>query len=417
MKRYKTEYPGVRYKEHETRKHGKTRMDRYYSIYYRLNDKVIEEGLGWESQGMTAQKAALELGRLKEAQRLGKGPQTLKERRDTEKERRQEQEKRKEEETQKAVTLDTLFNGPLEGVVHYIADAEKNKGPQSVRREKTLYELWLKPVIGNLPLRDITVNHVEAIKAHMMDEGLAPATVRYGLAVLRQVFNWARNHDLFIGDSPTRKVKKPMADNRRMRFLTPEEVVKLLETVKKHSILVHNICLVSATTGARLSEVCGLCWSDVDLKGHMLTLRNTKNGDTRHAKMTKQVLEMFVSLPRGRADAPVFPGRRGKDGKVTRITRVSRTFDRVVEALKLNDGITDPTQKVVFHSLRHSFASWARKSGADLFTLQRLLGHRTASMVFRYAHVCDETVDSVMSGIEQSVTKAMQSKDSAEKEV
>ncbi len=57
VKWHKTSYPGVRYREHSTRKNG-VRKDRYFSIYYRLNGKNKEEGLGWSSQGWSVAKSA-----------------------------------------------------------------------------------------------------------------------------------------------------------------------------------------------------------------------------------------------------------------------------------------------------------------------------------------------------------------------
>ena len=62
----KTKYPGVRYYEHATRKHG-IRKDRYYAIRYQKEGKRKEEGLGWASKGWTAEEANVELSELKKA--------------------------------------------------------------------------------------------------------------------------------------------------------------------------------------------------------------------------------------------------------------------------------------------------------------------------------------------------------------
>jgi hypothetical protein len=72
----KTAFPGVRYREHPTRRYG-IRLDRYFSIRYKLNGRDKEEGLGWSSAGIAAQKAVEKLAKLKEAQRTGEGCVTL----------------------------------------------------------------------------------------------------------------------------------------------------------------------------------------------------------------------------------------------------------------------------------------------------------------------------------------------------
>ena len=82
MKWKTTEYDGVRYREHATRKYGAI-PDRYFSIRHYVDGKRIEEAMGWTSKGMTAQNAWLELARLQEAHRKGNGePVTLREKRD-----------------------------------------------------------------------------------------------------------------------------------------------------------------------------------------------------------------------------------------------------------------------------------------------------------------------------------------------
>ena len=68
--------PGIRYREHSIRKHGRQK-DRYFTIRYMLNQKRKEEGIGWASEGWTEQKANEILCILKENIRLGRQPQTL----------------------------------------------------------------------------------------------------------------------------------------------------------------------------------------------------------------------------------------------------------------------------------------------------------------------------------------------------
>jgi len=77
----KTNFRGVRYHEHETRKHG-VQHDKYFTIRYKLAGKDKEEGLGWASDGWTASKAYDRLKELKENRKIGHGPQTLKEKRE-----------------------------------------------------------------------------------------------------------------------------------------------------------------------------------------------------------------------------------------------------------------------------------------------------------------------------------------------
>ena len=70
-----------------------------------------------------------------------------------------------------------------------------------------------------------------------------------------------------------------------------------------------------------------------------------------------------------------------------RIMTTPTVFKRVVKEFGPNAGIEDRRQRVCFHSLRHTHASWLVQAGTDLFTVQKQLGHTTATMTQRYSHL------------------------------
>jgi integrase len=99
--------------------------------------------------------------------------------------------------------------------------------------------------------------------------------------------------------------------------------------------------------------------------------------------MTKTIKEMLkVRIQEIKGDY-IFP-ERGTGGKVKII---SQTFDRAVAKLGFNNGVEDPRHRVVFHSLRHTFASWLAIQGTPLLTIKELMGHKTLAMTERYAHL------------------------------
>jgi integrase len=61
-----------------------------------------------------------------------------------------------------------------------------------------------------------------------------------------------------------------------------------------------------------------------------------------------------------------------------------------VNELQLNDNVVDDRQKVVFHTLRHTFASWLVQAGTPIYTVANLMGHSTIAMTQRYAHLAPE---------------------------
>ena len=148
----------------------------------------------------------------------GKGPQTLAEKRDLENEKKEMAKAEQERMEKENLTFSNYFTE------RYFPEAKINKHWRSYSREDSLFRIWIEPVVGKMPLKDIRPFHLERIKKNMFDAEKAPRSIQYALAVVRQIFNHAIRNDFFMGDNPARKVKKPKVDNRRIRFLTHEEV-------------------------------------------------------------------------------------------------------------------------------------------------------------------------------------------------
>jgi integrase len=373
-----TKHPGLRYREHPERRHG-VKSDRYYAIRYQSGGKRIEEGLGWASEGWGEQKAVLVLAKLKEAAKTGEGATRLAEKRAQADEQRQA----------KAVADAVLA---IENVTFadawgkYFPIAQANKRPHTAYAEEALFRLWVGPVLAQKLLKDIAPIHLERIKKTMTEAGRSAQTVRHALAMIRQVYNYAKRNSLYQGENPVLLVKKPTADAKRIRFLTPDEADHLLKALAERSPDVHDMALLALNAGLRAGEVFSMTWTDADFDHDLISLRDTKSGKTRQVPLTSEARAMLEARKAAKNGAAlVFPSSTG--GK---IVQISETFNRVVTALGLNDDIEDPRQKVVFHTLRHSFASWLIQRGVPLVTVARLLGHATTAMTERYSHLAPD---------------------------
>jgi len=393
VKWHGTKFKGVRYREHESRKHG-VKFDRYFAIRYQADGKRIEEALGWASQGWTEEKAALKLAELKTAARTGEGPARLAEKREIENARRAAEQAEAERQEKEAVTFEAFFRET------YLPHAEADKKERSVTREKGLFKVWISPILGKFPMKDIAPFHLEKLKRDMATGGQSPRSVEYALSIVRQVFNTAKRLGAFEGENPTAKVKFPKPDNGRMRFLTHAEADALLKALAEKSADVHDMTLLSLHCGLRFGEIASLTWQDVDLERGVLTIRDAKAG-SRYAFLTEQAAEMLKNRPQGKPSEYVFQGRKGK------YDRISLSFFQTVEELKFNEGIDDPRLHVCFHTCRHSHASWLIEEGTDLYTVQKLLGHKTNVMTQRYAHLSENK----LKGAAQALGRALRRRD------
>jgi integrase len=131
-----------------------------------------------------------------------------------------------------------------------------------------------------------------------------------------------------------------------------------------------------------------LTWADIDLEGGRIFVKDTKNKHNRHAFITAELKEMLTRRAQGRSETDnVFPSVKSKFGN----SALGYRFDQAVNKLGLNEGVGDRRRKVVFHTLRHTFASWLVQMGTPLYTVSRLLGHNSLKMTERYAHLAPET--------------------------
>jgi len=380
----------VRYRVHKTRKHG-INYDRYFAIRYQKDGKRKEEGLGWLSEGWTLDDAVLKLTGLKKGHTEG-GATRLSEQREQVKKQKAHDEAKKEQLKKDALTFGNFFTDK------YFPHAKANKKKGTYLREEQLFRLWISPVIGKKALKEISPLDLERIKRKMHKAERAPRSIHYTLAVIRQVFNFARIVNLFNDVNPATLVKKPTDDNKRTRFLTKDEADKLLKGLKERSNQLHDMSLLSLHCGLRAGEIFNLTWNDLDLDQGIITLRDTKSGKTRYAYMTNDVKNMFSGLEK--KNQLVFPNRDGN-----KIIEASNAFGRCVNELGLNEGIEDNRDKVVFHTLRHTYASWLVQQGVGLYVVKERLGHSTITMTERYAHLAPENAQQTVKTIEKIFKK------------
>jgi integrase len=164
------------------------------------------------------------------------------------------------------------------------------------------------------------------------------------------------------------------------RFLNVEQLEKLAEACKPYEPMVWLL----GTCGLRISECCALNVADVNVKAGRLRVRFSKNGYSRDVPIAASVLRMIDLERDGRE--PLFVNSRG--GRVDPDNWRSRVFRDACEQARL-DGMR-------IHDLRHTAASLAISSGADVKAVQRMLGHASAKMTLDlYGHLWDRSLDDV----------------------
>lgn len=377
--KWETISKGIRVKTHPTRKHG-IKFDRYFSLRFQFNGVSVNSGLGWGSEGWTLEKAIARMQELKEEAQSGEGLKTHRAKQveadELHRERERQEQERQEQAEKDAMTLGEYFRN-----IYYPA-IKTEKKLTTHRAEEQHFRLWIDPAMGNKYIKDVSTFDIERMKKSIMDAGRAPRMCEYILTTLGQIYRHAERTGYYEGPLPTSTVKKPRYDNKRVRFLSLYEAHHLLDILRGMSQQVHDMALMSLHCGLRAGEIFSLTWGHVDLEHNLINLMDTKSGRTRTLSMTDDVKAVFTTMGPGRNGELVFPSNNGK-----KIGVMSQTFPRAVKQAGLNDGVTDRRQKVTFHTLRHSFASWLVMDGISLYQVKELLGHASLTMTERYSHL------------------------------
>lgn len=372
---------GIRYKEHPTRKHGK-RPDRYWCIQYKLHGRNINEAVGWWSDGASQSQCEALLAELRANQKSGQGPQTLKEMREHNKERRAAEAVAKAAAAHKNRTLAGFWE------TEYLPKISLSHSSKGISSQRGLLRLWLAPVAGK-PLKDITTADLEKLVLRpMIEAGKSPSHIRHAFIVVSVVWNLAAEMGVVSGENPVAGIKKPKKDDHRDRFLSKDEAVRLLAALKEVSIEAHDVAVLSLLSGLRVGERLALTWTDVNFEDGLIFVKDTKNKRNRHAYITAEIKEILMRRREAHPKS-VIVFLKGRPDTVYAIIR--KIFAETVQTLGLNDGVTDRRQRVVIHTLRHTFASWLVQMGTPLYTVSKLMGHRSLKVTERYAHLAPDS--------------------------
>jgi integrase len=260
--------------------------------------------------------------------------------------------------------------------------------PHDYERQRAILGWW-KEEIGELTLAALTLKPAVLAQARdnlMTREGLSPATVNRYLAALSKAFTNAVKEWHWVRDNPLRNISKPEEPRGRVRYLSDDERVALLEACRKsqHRPL-YLMVLFALTTGMRRGELIGLRWQDVDLERRIAVLHDTKNGDRRSVPIVPEVAALLREHGKVRqlGNDQVFV-REG----ASEVWLFDRAWYAALRAAKVKD--------FRFHDLRHSCASYLAMSGATTAEIAAVLGHRTLQMVKRYAHLSDQHTGQVI---------------------
>jgi integrase len=276
-------------------------------------------------------------------------------------------------------------------VERYLVEVMPQTRP-STSYTQTRHLYWWRAQLGPHALAAITPVTIAECR-NQLAQNHAPATVVRYLSTLSHAYTIAVEEWQWITGNPVRKVRKPKEPRGRVRFLSDDERQRLLATCERsRNPYLYTLVILALATGARYGELMHLHWFDVDLGRGTLTFRDTKNGETCTVPLTGYAhvhLQQHAKVRRLDTTL-VFPDTTGKRPHYMR-----DAWKHAVQKA------TIPNFR--FHDLRHTFASYMAMNGASLLEIAEVLGHKTLSMVKRYAHLTEGHTSCVVERMNRAV--------------
>lgn len=271
----------------------------------------------------------------------------------------------------------TLADFALERYLPYV---------QGYKRAWKSDETWLRvhilPRFGKRHLDEVRQAEVIAFQHAKRAEGYKPATVNRFIILLRYAYNLARKwHIPGAEKNPAAGIPLFEENNKRERFLTAEEVQRLVACVRdSDNPQLQHIVPLLLLLGCRKRELLDAQWSHFDQERRSWRIPLSKNGKARHVPLSADVLAILAQVPRWEGCPYVVPNPKTKKPYVS----IFHSWDTARKQAGLPE--------VRMHDLRHSTASFLVNSGRSLYEVQKILGHTQLKTTQRYAHLSQATL-------------------------
>jgi integrase/recombinase XerC len=254
------------------------------------------------------------------------------------------------------------------------------------------------PVVGTIPttvtrlIMQANPESVRGFLAHLGEQSYSAATMARKIATLRSFYKWADRRGL-ADTNPMTLIRTPRQAKRLPKAITIEQVEQLLAAPDEHEVLgLRDRAMLETlySTGLRVSELVGLECDDLDVTGEALKVRGKGKKErvvplgshalaaiNRYTERMKSEGRLNGTWQEGRTNRPLFVNKHG--GRLSSRS-VRRKLDKYLKQVGLDPSISP-------HTLRHSFATHLLDNGADLRSVQELLGHQSLSTTQVYTHL------------------------------
>lgn len=355
-KRINTKFSGIFYRETMTN----DRIDKTFYIRYKdENNKDKEIKVGKYSEGYREAYCNQLRNEIITKQRTGEEPPSI-----------------ASKKKKNILSIETIANDYF----------NYRKESKTKANDISQYNNHILPYFKNLDFETIDKNEIlqftnklKKTKSKFKEDLLSDKSINNILNFLKTLIKHGFKND-FIKNDFSKYISLLNIDNAREKFLTKEEIKILYENSKNDETL-YLLFKLALNTGGRLATLLNICKKDIDFTHNLITLKDFKNNSTYKAFLTENLKALLeIRTIHLKMDDKLFvsnPERRLR-------SMLNELFNKDINT-------NDRKNKVVFHSLRHTFASHLAINGTPIFTIQKLMNHKDIRMTLRYAKLSPDS--------------------------
>jgi len=266
----------------------------------------------------------------------------------------------------------------------------KKQTDQENRKEKQRYINHIKPFIGYTDINKLSTKDIEKVQTAKIGQ-LADSYVNQLIFLISTIIRHSIKQGIFKNQNPVQNITNLKFDNARERYLSKDEIHQLFNTVK-HDIQLLLFVKLALSTGGRLNTIMSIHKKDINLDNNSVLLKDHKNSSSYtgyYDLELKEFLKIYTA------------SMQPNDLIITYQTSAIQQKLRPILNKLFNVGLEkeDIKNRVVVHTLRHTFASHLAIKGVPILTIQKLMNHKEIKMTLRYAKLAPDSGKEVIEGL------------------
>ena len=260
------------------------------------------------------------------------------------------------------------------------------------KNSKNKYLNHIKPVLGHININDITSQMIHEFKIKKLKTH-ANASVAMHISFISSIYNYAiKTTKKFKGNNPAYKIESTIeVNNARDRFLTLEEIDILFNELKNYNNKIAPLLIIfvkfALSTGARVTSLLNIKKQDININTRAVQLYDFKNKSFYNGYLSTKLFPTLDFLDNYKPHHYIFYYNNRLLAH-----RIVQYHMRPIYNKLFNNTLDkyDYKNRVVNHTLRHTFASHLAINGVSLFEIQKLLNHKDINMTLRYMKLAEE---------------------------